>query len=445
MTKTITRSRAAPEPKFTPAPYRYVKPDVSHLPLLDKDSFDSVLMRTLATACSYKRDYGTRTEASFVAWLVNRLPVTHIDGAGNVHVDLRTTNTHRTMFTCHTDTVHSGGGLNAVRVDGRFWRADGAPLGADDGAGVALLCHMIDAGVPGYYMFFRGEECGGIGSKWLAANMPATFAAIDRAVAFDRADYFDVITHQAGGRCCSDEFANALCSALGTGDDWFIPSDGGIYTDTAELIDLVPECTNVSVGYKNQHGKREEQDIEFLQRLAALAVAVAWDELPTKRDPKVPDTDDYWSRQYGKYSSGGATNKLGFSTKPKSGYKPTDDGWSGTAFTDWKDQRDAYNYHGYDDEHADIEDMGDSYTPSAPDNALECELFDALERAIHDDDYSDLLTMIAMHSYPEDPDWVRSKLSKARLIDLVSDAYDDLACGGHALDVLDDLYAEARQ
>lgn len=439
----MTKPNSSTAPPVLTTGFKYVKPDVSHLPLLDKDSFDTTLMRTLATACSYKRDYGTRTEASFVGWLANRLPVSLIDAAGNLHVDLRTAPNHRTCFTCHTDTVHVGGGANAVRVDGKFWRADGDPLGADDGAGVALLCHMIEAKVPGYYVFFRGEECGGIGSKWLASSMPAMFATIDRAIAFDRADYYDVITHQSGGRCCSDEFAEALASLLSTSQDWFIPCDTGVYTDTAELTGLVPECTNVSVGYKHQHGEREELDVEFLQRLADIVVSVDWDGLPTKRDPKAKD-DERWNG-YGLY---------GRSSSKHSGLH-------------WKAQRDYESQYEapWDDEHADIEDVGDVYGTARWDHngavhgtarydykgddeydgALECELFDALERAIHDEDYSSLLDMIAVYSYPEDPDWVRCKLSKQRLAKIICDCYDDLENGHPAEDVMDDLYAEARQ
>jgi len=291
---------------------------------------------------------------------------------------------------------------------------------------------MIEAGVPAYYVFFRGEERGGIGSKWLAEEMPALFASIDRAVAFDRADYYDVITHQSGGRCCSDEFAQALCDALGTGEDWFLPCDGGVYTDTAEFTDLVPECTNVSVGYKHQHGDREEQDIEFLQRLAALAVAVDWDALPTKRDPKVYERDD-WRSAIGKYSG------TQYSLASPSKYAKYD---GKSAYKDWRDQRDAYEYEDDDSQwpnngttlDADDLDLNDELL-----NELECELSDALEAAIHDNNFSHLLDLVAKHAMPDDPDWMRHKLSKVRMSHMVARAYDDLFNGVAATDVLDDL------
>ncbi len=261
--------------------------DTSAMPLLDLAVLpDTVLMRALGRALTLRRNFGGETEAGFVAWLGNRLPVTMIDAAGNLHVDMRTGPQNRTMFTAHTDTAHSDGGPNSVHVDGVFWRAGvGAALGADDGAGVALLCHMIDAGMPGYYLFCRGEERGGVGSKWIAAEMHGLFKDIDRAVAFDREGCHDVITHQAGRRCASDEFAWALADQLGAGDHWFMPDTTGVYTDTAEFTHLVPECTNISVGYKNQHGDNEEQDIAFLNFLATRVLEVKWDELPVLRTP----------------------------------------------------------------------------------------------------------------------------------------------------------------
>lgn len=274
---------------------RPVRIDTDAMPLLDPMTYEGPrFMEVFAQAVSRARAFGTATEAMFVSWLANRLPVTMIDGAGNLHVDLRTHPEHRSMFTAHTDTVHHYGGNNPVRIDGNFWRADKDNcLGADDAAGIAILYNMIVSNVPGYYVFFRGEECGGLGSSWLAEQMPELFGNIDRAVAFDRAGYSDIITHQRGGRCCSDEFANALATALTTETDWFMPDSTGVYTDTAEFTHLIPECTNISVGYKHQHGDREEQDVQFLQLLANLVLTVPWDDLPVIRNPKVREFKAY--------------------------------------------------------------------------------------------------------------------------------------------------------
>jgi hypothetical protein len=276
--------------------------------LTDDDVPDTQLMYNLYRALRTMRAHGSKAEAKYVAWLVNRLPVTMIDGAGNIHVDMRTGPMHRTMFTSHTDTVHRQGGANKIRLDATdpkrvLWRADeGVALGADDGAGIALMQHMIASGVPALYVFFRQEESGGIGSQWLADNMPTLLKDVDRCVSFDRAGYHDVITHQGVGRCCSDEFGKALADAL-TPDDFslqYLPDDTGVFTDSANFTDLIGECTNVSVAYKHQHGDGEYQDISFLQKLAERLVTVSWDDLPVRR--KAGEVEDVFG--FGRTSPG---------------------------------------------------------------------------------------------------------------------------------------------
>lgn len=253
---------------------------------LDLTIHRGLLLDVLARALSVKRPHAGPGECEFVGWLVRQLPeISMIDGAGNIHVDLRRSPHHRTLFTAHTDTVHFHEGPNDILATENTWYANGDVLGADDGAGVALLVWMIRHHIPGYYIFFRGEECGGIGSTWLADNMPELLKSFDRAIAFDRAGYHDVIDSQRGETCCSDQFADALAAALST-DDFslaFSPNTG-IYTDTAEFIDHIPECTNISVGYFHQHSQREYQDVVFLQKLADRLLTIQWDKLPTVRD-----------------------------------------------------------------------------------------------------------------------------------------------------------------
>lgn len=360
------------------------KPKVDHLPMLDPAEFpNDVLHRTLFKALTMRRDHESCTEAEFVAWLANRLPVTMIDPAGNVHVDLRTSEQHRTMFTSHTDTVHNGGGTNKVRVETHgegakqrvTLRADGAALGADDGAGIALMCTMIDVGVPGYYVFFRGEERGGQGSSWLADHMRHLLAEFDRAVAFDRAGYSDVITHQGRGRCCSDAFADALSESLNNEGLLYMPCDGGVYTDTAEFIDVIPECTNLSVGYKSQHGEHEHQDLTYLVDMAYALCRIEWDELPTVRDPKVRES---------KYPSLFGTGH-----------------WSDTRWSD-----DDFEYlH----EHAGGIDAGpDRMMP--PEGSNEDRLMDALCNAL-DGDFADLVDQVCAHVLPDQPDVARRRMN----------------------------------
>ncbi len=172
-------------------------------------------------------------------------------------------------------------------------------LGADDGVGMWLSSMMIAHGVPGLYIFHTGEECGGIGSSYIADKLPSMLDGVKRAVAFDRAGYGDVITHQMGQRCCSDDFGDALAEALGDG---FLPDSTGVYTDTAEYLDIIPECTNISVGYAQQHGVNEWCDLHFANCLFSRLLEIDWGSLPTKRDPHGPvDYSGYYPGYGGNY------------------------------------------------------------------------------------------------------------------------------------------------
>lgn len=251
-----------------------------------------MLYRTLHRALSVKRPHGGQGVAEFTMWLYKQLPegvTTHVDKCGNIHVDNRRDARHRTLFTAHVDTVHSKDGLNRIRTDGKFWYADGDVLGADDGVGCALLMHMLVANVPAYFIFTQGEERGGIGAKFVADHFNELLREFDRAIAFDRRGIDSVITHQGWGRCCSDTFGEALAEQLNRTDMemFYLNDDTGIYTDTAEFVHVIPECTNLSCGYYSEHTQAERLDLTHFNRLANACITIDWDALPTKRDPKV--------------------------------------------------------------------------------------------------------------------------------------------------------------
>lgn len=252
------------------------------------------LTDVLFDAVSTKRPSNSLSEAAFVARLVKRLPVSMIDEAGNIYVDLRELSSppSRSMFTCHTDTVHSSEGPNKYAIEGDFAVAVGAPLGADDGAGIALLCHMIENKVPGLYVMFRSEESGGVGSRFLAENHIALLEQFDRAIAFDRRGVSSVITHQ-GSRCCSDKFGEALAEALSTDDLLYATDPTGVFTDTANFTEHISCCTNISCGYEKEHSDKERLNVKHLKMLAAQIIKVDWEALPVVRSTIVEPSHDW--------------------------------------------------------------------------------------------------------------------------------------------------------
>jgi len=195
-----------------------------------------------------------------------------------------------TMFTCHLDTADRKQAvtrLYSIQVDDQeHIVTDGTTvLGADDKSGTTVMLYMMAKNVPGLYYFFIGEERGGIGSRALADKYDEVdyLKNIKRCVSFDRRKTISVITSQAGGVCCSDEFANALCDEYNKNGLNLKPDPTGVFTDSASFIDDISECTNVSVGYLNEHTGKEIQNMDYLIDLCKASVNVNWDSLPTVR------------------------------------------------------------------------------------------------------------------------------------------------------------------
>ena len=198
------------------------------------------------------------------------------------------------MFTSHTDTVHMTSDKvwqDVLFKDGCYYKEDNQPLGADDAAGNYLMIEMIKAKVPGIYAFFRGEERGGIGSTWCAKHRPELFNGVLAAIAFDRRGTTSVITHQAATRGCSDEFGDSLARLLGNG---YRLDRSGIYTDTAEFFHLVPNCTNISVGYEKEHSKFETLDAVHIAYLVGVLITADWSTLD--HTPPQPEIDSPLAR-----------------------------------------------------------------------------------------------------------------------------------------------------
>ena len=196
----------------------------------------------------------------------------------------------KTMFTSHLDTAdwkQLPTKLMSKMIDNEeYIFTDGTSiLGSDDKAGVTIMLYMMAHNVPGLYYFFLGEERGGVGSRLVAGDFEEIdyLKDIKRCISFDRRKTGSVITSQYGRVCCSDDFGSALCREYSSNGVKLSLDDTGIFTDSASFIDNIPECTNISVGYENEHTTKEIQNITFLDKIAKASVNVKWSKLPTIR------------------------------------------------------------------------------------------------------------------------------------------------------------------
>ena len=272
-------------------------------------------IQNLRRIFSYGRPAGTDNEAFFVNTFLMCPPMKKLGaskdgfkyhkgdaGEGNIILWVGDKKKTKTLFSCHTDTVHRTPIMQDPYIDldaMKFRVNSGQCLGGDDGSGIWLMLELLRAGVPGLYIFHRAEEVGGQGSSYIANHTPNLIRGMDRAIAFDRKDTWSIITHQAGGRCCSEEFSEDFGEKLEMGHK---SDPGGSFTDTANYDHIIPECTNMSVGYYNAHMSSENQDIDYIRKFRDALLKVDYESLVTHRDPNGPP--DYSNKGYSGYNSG---------------------------------------------------------------------------------------------------------------------------------------------
>lgn len=317
-------SGAATVAKLTSVPYLH-----PHAPAPAKGELVAMRagMSDLVALLEYARPHDTPGELAFLqGYLVPRLRALgmeiELDGFSNLWCKVAPSSGYpgpSFLWSCHIDTMDSRGGTKGVQwaPDGRTLelkkRKPGRCLGADDGAGVWLLLRMIGAGVPGSYVFHRGEERGRLGSEFVANNEPERLAGFDACVAFDRRDYRNLITHQMGERCASEAFAASFSKALNAAGRGlaYEADDTGSYTDSYSYKAHISECCNVSVGYDSEHGPRETLDALHLWRLAQSICTADLGSIDCERDPSEIEFD-HWGYGGGAYggswgaSSGGS-------------------------------------------------------------------------------------------------------------------------------------------
>jgi hypothetical protein len=81
---------------------------------------------------------------------------------------------------------------------------------------------------------------------------------------------------------------------------------GGTFTDTANYVDSVAECTNLSVGYSSEHSTKESLDTTYLIELKNALLDLNWKNLNESRKPGEVEYeyDDYYGEYAGMYGKG---------------------------------------------------------------------------------------------------------------------------------------------
>jgi len=239
-------------------------------------------LETIIEMLSYRRPAGSATEAEFIGRFILPLGASR-DPFGNHLVQIG--EAPSILWSSHTDSVHTTDGRQHPLFDGTFVhmskRSKSNCLGSDDAAGVWIMTEMIKAQVPGLYVFHFAEEIGCVGSRAIATSRRHILSGVQAAVAFDRRGNNSVITHQ-GSRCCSDAFGDSLKAQL---PDRYRLDPTGVATDTKMYMSIVPECSNLSVGYYSEHRPDEKLDAHHLFELRDHMVRIDASRFVIERDP----------------------------------------------------------------------------------------------------------------------------------------------------------------
>ena len=220
------------------------------------------------------------------------------DAHGNYFVLIGGSEQSDVAFTSHLDTVaRPGSAAPDIAITNKgvmFLRNPQVAdcLGADCGAGIYLMLEMIRHGVHGRYCFFVDEEVGCEGSRASAKDDTGFWTGVKAMISFDRRGD-GIITHQRYQRCCSDTFAKELAARLGRTEAHL---QKGVYTDSAEFVSIIPECTNVGVGYMHEHTPDEVLDLSILGSVLEHVLSPGtFKHLPIERDLKTVEPDVWLS------------------------------------------------------------------------------------------------------------------------------------------------------
>lgn len=252
-----------------------------------------ISQKTLLEMLTYKRPQGSYSQQEFCDRYLQPVFGDPDDHGNYIHIVYNDDDSvPEVCFTSHHDTVHSTGGMQHVIHDPILnfaYKDDKECLGADCTTGIWLMLGMIYADVPGVYVVHAAEEVGCKGSGALVQDHPFWMDHVNFVISFDRYGTKSIITHQMGLRTASQRFSQSLSSILGMDHaaDAF-----GSYTDSNEYSEKVSECTNLSVGYYDQHTSKESQDIGYAVELLEALITADWSKLVADRNPSVVEWDE---------------------------------------------------------------------------------------------------------------------------------------------------------
>lgn len=152
-------------------------------------------------------------------------------------------------FVSHTDTVSAKKPTRFKLFEGVVSNPDGV-LGADDRAGVYCLSRMMEKNIRGIYIFTNGEEIGGLGASACTRHQKFQDLVpnITCFIELDRQDDRDIALYGY-----DNEDLVELFEQRGYHEAY------GSYTDVVDFAeDTGLACLNLSVGYRDQHTKRED-------------------------------------------------------------------------------------------------------------------------------------------------------------------------------------------
>lgn len=255
----------------------------------------------------------------------------------------------KTLYVAHYDTVDRDTGFSETRyghgapthsdkvqltrkhvsvLDGvafinesHLLNEDVACLGADDGAGLAVMLNLMANGVLGGYCFTTGEEVGGVGADAVLQHAEPFLKQYDFALEIDRRGTKDMVYEQSVGECASKAFAQWLVDELGMGHEL---SNRGSYTDVATFAEVIPENVNIASGYINAHSADEQVLLPYLDQLADALRKVDWSKAKAERKAGDFNLPSYYGKgyDYGYGYGSGYSYGYGYSSKSSTYTKP---------------------------------------------------------------------------------------------------------------------------